>query len=198
MHILWPTPVSSRPVPRRLKRDLLHTSAKGWGGGVKYAARQTLRSALERNPMHFIRGRVIQRDDSPVMAAVYSTTTLFAASHLWTQLDPEEPLPPPTQPSICRASLSFLVARFDALTSPPREFSGYSDEKHRKRGRPEVVCLRDVSGVSLLPVQCRSSSPKICPRHSSCMDCPRSLSTGEMLLRKSTMFYVRGFVYLTV
>lgn len=107
-----------RLVPRagRLKRDLLHTSASGWegedgkrggGGEAKYAAGQTPRSALERNPMHFIHARVIQRDDSSVMAAVYSTTTLFAASHLWTQLDPEELSLPllPRNPPVRRSSL---------------------------------------------------------------------------------------------
>lgn len=122
VHILWPTPAPSRPAPVGSKGTcyihLPRVERRG-GGGVKYAARQTLRSALERNPMHFIRGRVIQCDDSPVMAAVYSTTTPFAASHLWTQLvDPEESLPPPTQPPIRRASLSFR--RFDALTFLPR------------------------------------------------------------------------------
>lgn len=118
-----PGSVSSRA--GRLKRDLLHTSFGGGGGGggrgAKYAARQTPRSALERNPMHFIRVRVIQRDDSSVMAAVYSTTTLFATSHLWTQLDPEESLPPslhpPAQPSVSVGVLSPSVDLTRLLSS---------------------------------------------------------------------------------
>lgn len=121
VHILWPTPAPSRPAPVGSKGTcyihLPRVEGGEGGGGVKYAARQTLRSALERNPMHFIRGRVIQRDDSPVMAAVYSTTTPFAASHLWTQLDPEES-PPPSPATSRPASLSYR--RFDALTFLPR------------------------------------------------------------------------------
>lgn len=146
--------------------------------------------------MHFIRARVIQRDDSSVMAAVYSTTTLFAASYLWTQLDPEEPHPsPPTllprNPPV-RSKFSPSVDLTRLLSLLARESSGYTDEKHRKRGRPEVVCLRGVSGVSLLPVQCRSSSPKIRPKRPSCRDCSRYLRAftiaGEMFLGKSEKY----------
>lgn len=108
----------------RLKRDLLHTSA-----GAKYALGQTPWSALDWNPMHFIHARVIQRDDSSVMATVYSTTEPPSSRSpaptrvgtLWTQADPEE-----THATFRRSDAPTFL-----LVGGP---SGYTDEKHGKRG----------------------------------------------------------------
>lgn len=123
--------------------------------GAKYAPGQTPWSVLEWNPMHFIRARVIQRDDSSVMAAVYPATISLAPSvpHsiLWTQADPEE-LPPCPRVTFRRSLFSFR--RFDAPTFLfVRWSSGYTEEKNAEKGgwcEPEVECLRGVSGVSTL------------------------------------------------
>lgn len=75
----------------RVKRDLLHSSF-----GTKYAPRQTPWPALERNPMHFIRGQVIQsRRIVGYMGCVYSRTPPLRhgspVAPLWTQSNPGGP-----------------------------------------------------------------------------------------------------------
>lgn len=109
--------------------------------------------------MHFIRGRVIQCDDS-VMAAVYSTTTIpsYPSRH---HVDTDRPRgglllchPPPVQPPV-GAFFSPLpsIALTRLLSSVVRRPSGCTNEEHEKgrRHEPEVECLRDVSGVSYSP-----------------------------------------------
>lgn len=100
MYILWV--LSSPPFPFSvggLKRDLLHSSF-----GTKYAPWQTPRLALERNPMHFIRGQVIQSDGSLLIPGMYSGTpppprTSSPVAPLWTQSNPRGPSQPSTETS---------------------------------------------------------------------------------------------------
>lgn len=151
VHIFWPVPVPSR---------LASVGSKGTCyihlRGAKYAPGQTPWSALEWNPMHFIRVRVIQRDDSSVIVTVYPTTispVLFdPRSVLWTQADPEEP---PSRPSRNLPAKPFLLPPLWRAYFPLRSlvFRLYTNEKNtEQRGwrEPEVECLRGVSGVSTL------------------------------------------------
>lgn len=109
----------------RVKRDLLHSSF-----GAKYAPRQTPWPALERNPMHFIRGRVIQSDGSLVIRGVYSGTPplLYGSpvAPLWTQSNPEDLRNLPLKRPVLS---SFVLPASNAHFLCSGQPSGYTDRQ---------------------------------------------------------------------
>lgn len=148
MYILWV--LSSPPFPFSvggLKRDLLHSSF-----GTKYAPWQTPRLALERNPMHFIRGQVIQSDGSLLIPGVYSGTpppprTSSPVAPLWTQSNPRGPSQPSTETSGPLLPSSCLTCPLSLHRLTGLRAVCVARSWKRGRGREGRVCLRVVSGV---------------------------------------------------
>lgn len=130
----------------RLKRDLLHTST-----GAKYAPGQTPWSALERNPMHFIRAWVIQ---SATVRRLWLLCVFYGDTVVSFVVASCGHRPTPRNTSLS-SSLSGFCAPFAHSDAPTfllsRDPSGYEQETRAKRGndgRARVECLRSVSGVS--------------------------------------------------